>query len=754
MPPPAKVVVKEESEEDGDYSDEDFEDYDDEFEDDDDDDDEDENETPPPPVNKPKAIPKSMLPKNDYAMGNPLGQSVHENKATNQAPIQRQVQQPAKVVSKEPLAAVAAPTETPSWMNVGNCTAPKEDTSGRVRPRIGAMNLRMSAPYTANRFEQAPMSEFQLLERNMGSYAANSSISTQTNNDAGTEMAVQTEDESTEVEFTCQVGGDNGDLLAGGGTVLTGTGPARLKRDFDPARLSVFLRAAAQVVTSLLGEKELAKEAAEDSAIDIAQGNRSITSGCVSLPSAPVGGLRAIVDANFSKFQQSVLFVAYGAQEKADMPSAMGGKGLLCIWDTQNTSKPSHILICESTPTKCCFSGHRLSQTVFAATEDNSIVAWDLREPASMHITQQVPGGDKVVLRRPTYSTDGLLEDEHSGAIVSLEAITTSTDNTDEVSFQLAMLDENGGLSIWNVVELSSRDYGGSLQDLSLGVGGKVKLLKSAFFNISKSGPVRALTINFRPGDPNHALIGTGLGYTQHLVRHGAAAHPYQYDSYYGDVTDVMTIEYSPFLPQYILSASNDGSVCLHHEASGRPLHAWAEFTQCKLLGAVWSPSQPHVFFAYTSQGEVYCWDLLKDAMEPCHMQRLDAKSMSTSYSTTEDTSMVKVAFSARGVGHPYMATSYKNGCVSVHTLSGVYSDSTVNDVRKMRAFLEGVELADLPVSPEPVSNEDKHAKLQAEVDDFDAGFDFGMSDNIFGDGGGMGGIGGPVKAKSGRRAR
>ena len=508
-------------------------------------------------------------------------------------------------------------------------------------------------------------------------------------------------------------------------------------------RLSIFLRAAGQVMTSILAEQELSSEASKDSLIDIAQGNRSITSGCVSLPMPPVGGARTIRDVVFSKHQQSRLFVAYGEQSKGDLPAGVGGQGLLCMWDSQNTARPSHMLVCESNPVRCCFSGHRLSQTVFAATEDRSLVAWDLRESASMHINHQMDGGaSKVVLRRPTYSTDGLLEDSHTGQIYSMEAIPPTAE-TDDLSFQLAMLDENGGLSIWNVVELTSRDMGGSLQDLSLGVGGKVKLMKSAFIDISASGSIsRTISMNFRPGDPNHALIGTGHGHTLHHVRHGATAHPTQYDGIYGDAADVITIQHSPFVSGYFLTCSNDGTVCLYHESNPRPLHAWSEFTTSKLLGVLWSPSQPQIFFGYAGSGEIFVWDLVKDSLGPVHSQRLDAKSMVSI--GTEDTTMIKVAFSARGVGHPYMSTSYANGCVSIHTLSGLYSNSTVNDVRHLRAFLEGVPFDSIVDEPEPVEEEKVEAQEAFDDDAF-----------LFGDMFGGDGFGTPAAApKQGRRAK
>ena len=310
------------------------------------------------------------------------------------------------------------------------------------------------------------------------------------------------------------------------------------------------------------------------------------------------------------------------------------------------------------------------------------------------------------------------------------------------------MLDTNGGLSIWNCVELAARDMGGSLQDFCLGVGGKVKLVKSAFIDIAAERHVgRTLSLQVRPGDASHALIGTGFGTTLHHVRHGATASPTQYDGYYGDdasACDVIAVQHSPFLPQYFLAATSDGTVCLYHESNPRPLHTWADFTTNELLGVLWSPSQPHLFFGYASSGEVLVWDLVKDPLGPCHSQRLDAKSMNL-HGTAEDTSLVTCCFSARGVGHPYLAASYRNGCVSIHTLSGLYSSSTAHDVRHMRAFLEGVPFESIVDEPEPEPEEP--AETVASDNPFDDAFDFGL--DPFGDP-----FSAVLPAKQGRRAK
>ena len=97
------------------------------------------------------------------------------------------------------------------------------------------------------------------------------------------------------------------------------------------------------------------------------------------------------------------------------------------------------------------------------------------------------------------------------------------------------------------------------------------------------------------------------------------------------------------------------------------------------------------------------------------------------------------------------MATAYANGCTSVHTLTGGYSNSTVNDIRHMRAFLEGVDCDDLPedVAP-PVPNNAK--PIEDENPFGDDNFDF-MDASMFGDIGGAPAREGR-RAQKGRRAR
>lgn len=94
-----------------------------------------------------------------------------------------------------------------------------------------------------------------------------------------------------------------------------------------------------------------------------------------------------------------------------------------------------------------------------------------------MHITCKMAGGYGVVLRRPSYSTDGLMEDAHVGQIQCVQALSSSAStrsSAEKTTDQLATLDEQGGLCLWMVLELERADVGGSEADLCLGIGSKV----------------------------------------------------------------------------------------------------------------------------------------------------------------------------------------------------------------------------------------------------------------------------------------
>lgn len=75
-------------------------------------------------------------------------------------------------------------------------------------------------------------------------------------------------------------------------------------------------------------------------------------------------------------------------------------------------------------PTCCCFSPLK-STLVFAGMRDGSVVAWDLREPPTMHHSFMC-GREDWLLRFPTYNTAGVLQYEnHNSPVTAIVPLLT-----------------------------------------------------------------------------------------------------------------------------------------------------------------------------------------------------------------------------------------------------------------------------------------------------------------------------------------
>eukprot|EP00658_Telonema_sp_P-2_P022793 TRINITY_DN1911_c0_g1_i3.p2 TRINITY_DN1911_c0_g1~~TRINITY_DN1911_c0_g1_i3.p2 ORF type:complete len:365 (-),score=43.07 TRINITY_DN1911_c0_g1_i3:14-1108(-) len=364
-------------------------------------------------------------------------------------------------------------------------------------------------------------------------------------------------------------------------------------------------------------------------------------------------------------------------------------------------------------------------------------MAWDLRENPAMHLSFKLPGGYGLLLRRPSYSTDGLMEDAHLGKIQSLQALS-SRSSTDKFTDEIATLDEQGGLCLWIVLELERGLVAGSEADLCLGIGSKVKIFKNFSMDLSQGSLMRCLDMEFRPGNTNDMILATGTGHVMHIAKHGKAS-PCEYQGP-GGGCDALTVHFSPFLPAYFLAAYGNGTVSLYHEDSPVSIYSWADFSSHQIVEAMWLPSKPQVFVVYNIEREIFVFNLLQDPHSPVSIAQLHAKS------TAQQAALCKVRASPRGVGHSFMATAFTNGLVNIHTLSGIYSDSPISDVHRMQAFLEGREYRESEYMEEERDlHEEDPLQLEAEFNPYGA-------DEIFGD---MFGVVGSNsrKAKTGRRA-
>ncbi|XP_051872006.1 cytoplasmic dynein 2 intermediate chain 1 isoform X5 [Pristis pectinata] len=323
---------------------------------------------------------------------------------------------------------------------------------------------------------------------------------------------------------------------------------------------------------------------------------------------------------------------------------------IICVWNIWEPSFPQKVLICESEVQCCCFGpGNVLS--VFAGTVDGSIVAWDLRECSVIHYNLQV-GGQEWTLRFPTFTTDGILTAaNHACAVKAIDPVSsasyddciglsllTSQQGSSGLSFQLASLDESGLLNLWVVVELQKADLAGSLTDLGLIPGGKMKLIHSSaidtisFFprNLLQLGRPRTLSIKFLPSDPNHFFIGTDIGLVSRGTRHGLQAAPrlYKPQTSGAGPVQVTCIDFCHFGKTMFLVGCSDGTIRLHSVTKERPILQWNESTQGNpIQNLLWALTRPGMFFVLDTASHVYVWDLLQDVSKPVAEESLQNDS-------------------------------------------------------------------------------------------------------------------------------
>eukprot|EP00941_MAST-03F_sp_MAST-3F-sp1_P000815 g815.t1 len=265
------------------------------------------------------------------------------------------------------------------------------------------------------------------------------------------------------------------------------------------------------------------------------------------------------------------------------------------VWDLNLPKSPTKILLCHGSITCCAFSNSESSSNiVLAGTLEGAVLIWDLRESRSLHISEASQQLNlRCGLRRPTYSTYNHLHGSHDSSLVrvwSLDSIAKTVPLTCEkmyletiknnqekrlrnyneeekksnsdlnfkqsnisklrrkrkknINFQIASLDDRGGLIIWSLVDVGKSKNSISINDdnflsaegtqfasmspkararisneskssgdLGMGVNGcKLKLIKTAVLfskmplGISHKRNTSGLGVNDVIG------IGTGLG--------------------------------------------------------------------------------------------------------------------------------------------------------------------------------------------------------------------------------------------------
>ncbi|XP_003469490.2 cytoplasmic dynein 2 intermediate chain 1 isoform X3 [Cavia porcellus] len=619
----------------------DFEDYEDDFEVCDGDDDDSNNE----PESKEKTEELPLAHKREIQE---IQKAIHaENQRIDELSAQRFQKQGWMESNKD---FRADPNHSPSRAPVCGIFVDFATASRRQKSRTQALKQKsrstkllrlidLDFSFTFSLLDLPPVNEYDMYIRNFGK--KNTKQAYVQYNEDNVERDIQTEDIETREVWTQHPGEG---AIVSGGSKEGETSTATFVPKINTPRLSNFLRAACQVIAVLLEEDHLATEPTcnprtQDSTLSISDSASRLNTSLPFLQNRKVSYLHA------SQVQRQMVVSVHDLPGKV-FTQPLDYRYILCVWDIWQPSEPQKVLICESKVTCCSFSPFK-AFLLFAGTAHGSVVVWDLREDSRIHQYVKLSGGPWT-FRIPTFSTDGILISvSHQSPLQAVEPISMSPsrkqnfvlspfsaqEGASGLSFHIASLDESGVLNVWVVVELPKADIAGSISDLGLIPGGRIKLVHSAVIQLGGSscrkdsefwGTTQTLNIKFLPSDPTHFVVGTDVGLITHGTRQDLKVSPKSFKPQECGLraVKVNVIDFSPFGEPIFLAGCSDGSLRLHQMSSEWPLAQWNSSTGGHAItGLQWSPTRPAVFLVQDAASTIYVWDLLQSDLGPVATQ-------------------------------------------------------------------------------------------------------------------------------------
>ncbi|KAM8774720.1 cytoplasmic dynein 2 intermediate chain 1 [Rhynchonycteris naso] len=501
--------------------------------------------------------------------------------------------------------------------------------------------------FTFSLLDLPPVNEYDMYIRDFGKKNTKQAY-VQCNEDS-VERDAQTEDTETKDVWTQHPGEST---AVSGGSESRDPWNAVVAPKVDTLRLSSFLRAACQVVAVLLEEDRVAAARSWDprakgSTLPLSDSSSQLNTSLPFLQHRKVFCLHA------SQVQRQMVVSVHGLPGKP-FASSLDSRYVLCMWDIWQPSGPQKVLVCKSQVTCCCLSPVK-AFLLFAGTAHGSVVLWDLREDSRIH--HYVTLSDCFwTFRTATFSTDGVLTAvNHRSPVQAVEPVSASSyrksfvlspfstqEEMPGLSFHMASLDESGVLNLWVAVELPKADVAGSISDLGLIPGGRIKLVHSAVIQLGDSlacrgddlwGTTQTLNVKFLPSDPNHFIVGTNVGLISHGTRQDLRASPrfFKPTQHGMRPVKVNVVDFSPFGEPIFLAGCCDGSIRLHQLTSEWPLRQWGHSTEGHAItGLQWSPTRPAVFFVQDDTSYIYIWDLLESDLGPIAKQLISPDKLVT----------------------------------------------------------------------------------------------------------------------------
>ncbi|XP_033099658.1 WD repeat-containing protein 60-like isoform X2 [Anneissia japonica] len=666
---PEKISEKQQQnldEDEDNYDDDDFEDYDDDdFEDDNEDD---ESEKTPVTKSEYDELRRAMAEENEATLRRSMGGGTSSSSSSSR------------------------PTTSRTGRTFVNFVAAKQrQISDKVSQKTRKRGKELMAlldldVVNFDLLDMAPVNEYDLYIRSFGQ--SNTKQAYVQCNEDNLEREIQTEEIEVDTKWT-QHPADDSRGCGGEGSSKEDENNTMFKGE-DSMRLARFLDKAANVISTLLEEEAAGSHhsSLQSSNLCFSRGFTNLTTNHTFLEG------RDVLQVQFHPVQTNLLLTAHTLPRLSISKHPLSGCGLICLWNLNMPTKPQKVLSCQSPISCCCFSPSKTS-SVFAGTEDGSVVAWDLREPSFMHSFYPVNEG-KVEVQVPTYSTDGVSnEDNHHSCVVSIQPVVSITDSMQSareegLAFQLASMEQNGKVNFWVVMEIEKADIAGSEYDLGLVPGGKIKLMKSSFIMLkAKQRDVSHLSVShlhFSQSDANHFYATTDAGYIMHCTRNGTADIPRLYHTKIDFPVDILAVDFHPFGLPYFLVGCRDGCIRMHHTKSEFPVITWFNSTNgMDLVSLAWSRSRPAVFFSIDVTAKMYIWDLLKGDSGPVRTEQFTHKQL-TCLSLSNDHRATRTAISVR---EPEMALSSGKGTVEIHRLNEQFTKAEHGELSQCKEFLQ-----------------------------------------------------------------
>ncbi|KAJ3175721.1 WD repeat-containing protein 60 [Irineochytrium annulatum] len=401
----------------------------------------------------------------------------------------------------------------------------------------------------------------------------------------------------------------------------------------DSASLLKFMRSAGVVMDAVIEENSRG----QGSESKLSSDGRSQIPMCSGLSVLQLPGFlsgRVVTTMAFSPSDHRLILIGWGHPKAPFNQSKLGKLAIVTMWRLADPKTPWRVLVCEGVLTSCMTCPTK-PHLIFAGTTSGSVNVWDLNEPGNLH---KGLGVDGFVIRRPSYSTDGLYFDDGSGhqepicnvicLIRTEEEIAERKSNPATMegrvgeSFQIATIDERGFMQIWVVTESRDHTYANvNESDFGMAIGSQVALVKSTGFlmrnpqrNIMWGCELTTKDCKLKPGSVDEFVVATHTGQVLHESRFREVLHPRSYDHFKdnpGLVTDPVTsLDFNAHLHDTFLAGFRSGRVALFRMDSSLPKMYWELDAAVKQIR--WSPHRPSVFYVLDEHGSLYLWDLLE----------------------------------------------------------------------------------------------------------------------------------------------